>query len=75
MHLRMNHSLQSRSIKLKVFFPSNTGSKHRVTAPTVLRGAGLVWRAMKMRTQYWIGTICLILMAWIIFFTLMWAPR
>jgi hypothetical protein len=30
---------------------------------------------MKMRTQYWIGTICLILMAWIIFFTLMWAPR
>ena len=48
--------------------------KHRVTAPTVLRGAGLVWRAMKMRTQYWIGTICLILMAWIIFFTLMWAP-
>ena len=28
---------------------------------------------MKMRTQYWIGTICLILMAWIIFFTLMWA--
>jgi len=29
---------------------------------------------MKMRTQYWIGSICLILMALIIFFTLMWAP-
>jgi hypothetical protein len=26
-----------------------------------------------MRTQYWIGSICLILMALIIFYTLMWA--
>ena len=40
----------------------------------MLRDAGLAWRPMKMRTQYWIGTICLILMAWIIFFTLIWAP-
>jgi hypothetical protein len=47
----MNHSFQSRSIKLKVFFPSNTGLKHRVTAPGVLPECPAVTQRGRSQTR------------------------